>query len=162
MKTFFRFALYANCALALLVTAACSTTPSADSRAADEAAIRKADSDSLQAIASKQLDATVAFYDDAATLFIPNAPIVTGTDEIRRAWVQMFAVPSFSLTPKTTRIEIARSGDLAYMQGVYDATANGTTDRGKFVVVWKKQADGAWRIAADIWNSDLPVAAPTK
>jgi ketosteroid isomerase-like protein len=35
-------------------------------------------------------------------------------------------------------------------------------DRGKFVVVWKKQTDGAWMIVADIWNSDLPAATAAK
>ena len=162
MTNYFLFALYASCTLLPLLTSGCSNTPSGDSRAVDEAAIRKADTDSLQAIAAKQLDTTVAFYDDAASLFIPNAPMVAGKEEIRKAWTQMFAVPGFTLSPKTTKIEIARSGDLAYMQGTYDATANGATDHGKFVVVWEKKTNGAWKIAADIWNSDMPAAAPSK
>jgi ketosteroid isomerase-like protein len=29
-------------------------------------------------------------------------------------------------------------------------------DRGKYLAVWKKQADGSWKIEADMWNSDLP------
>ena len=33
-------------------------------------------------------------------------------------------------------------------------------DRGKFVEVWKKQADGKWKVVADIFNSDLPAAPP--
>jgi ketosteroid isomerase-like protein len=53
---------------------------------------------------------------------------------------------------------------LAYTQGTYEFTATDpksgpVNDRGKFVVVWKKQTDGGWKIAADIWNSDLPPAA---
>ncbi len=144
----------------VILTIACSGPAPLDSRAAEEAAIRQADAASLQAIAAKQLDATVSFYDDAASLFIPNAPIATGSEEIRKAWMQMFAVPGFTLAPKTTKIEVARSGDLAYVQGIYEATVNDAkgapaTDRGKFVVVWKKQAEGTWKIAADIWNSDL-------
>jgi ketosteroid isomerase-like protein len=30
-------------------------------------------------------------------------------------------------------------------------------DRGKYVAVWKKQADGSWKVAAESFNSDLPV-----
>jgi ketosteroid isomerase-like protein len=30
------------------------------------------------------------------------------------------------------------------------------------VVVWKKQVDGAWKIVADIWNSDIPLAPAPK
>ena len=36
------------------------------------------------------------------------------------------------------------------------AYAEWETDSGKYVVVWKKQDDGNWRLHVDIWNSDLP------
>jgi ketosteroid isomerase-like protein len=29
-------------------------------------------------------------------------------------------------------------------------------DKGKFVVVWKRQADGSWKIVRDVYNSDVP------
>jgi ketosteroid isomerase-like protein len=28
-------------------------------------------------------------------------------------------------------------------------------DKGKYVVVMKRQSDGLWKVAIDIWNSDL-------
>lgn len=160
MKQFSRMAFWATCGCLVVATVACSGIAPTDSRSADEAAIRQADAASLQAIAAKQLEATVSFYDESASLLIPNAAMATGREEIRKAWLQMFAVPGFTLTPKIAKIVVARSSDLAYVQGTYEATANDAkgkpaTDRGKFVVVWKKQADGAWKIAADIWNSDL-------
>jgi uncharacterized protein (TIGR02246 family) len=144
---------------------ACSRPNASDSRVIDEAAIREADAASLRAIAAKHIDATVSYYDEQASILMPNAPIVTGREEIRKAWEQMFAIPGFHLAPKTTRVEVARSGDFAYAQGTYEFTASDprgkpVNDRGKFVVVWKKQDDGAWRIVADIWNSDTPASAP--
>ncbi len=35
-------------------------------------------------------------------------------------------------------------------------------DRGKAVLVWKKQADENWKAVADIFNSDLPLPAPAE
>jgi ketosteroid isomerase-like protein len=35
-------------------------------------------------------------------------------------------------------------------------------DTGKFLEVWKKQADGKWKCVADTYNSDLPVPAAAK
>lgn len=154
------------CIAATMLTG-CSRSAPPDSRAADEAAIREADAASLRAIAAKQMDATVSYYDEGASILTPNAPIATGRERIRSAWEQMFAVPGFNLAPKTTKVEVARSGDLAYAQGTYEFSATDpkgapVQDRGKFVVVWKKQADGAWKIAADIWNSDLPLTPAPK
>lgn len=34
------------------------------------------------------------------------------------------------------------------------------TDKGKFLEVWKKQADGNWKCVADMFSSDVPVAGP--
>jgi ketosteroid isomerase-like protein len=40
-----------------------------------------------------------------------------------------------------------------------DASGKPVNDRGKYVEVWEKQADGKWKCGADIWNSDLPASA---
>jgi ketosteroid isomerase-like protein len=53
------------------------------------------------------------------------------------------------------KVEVARSGDLAYVVGTY-AFANPALDKGKFVDIWKKQADGSWKAVVAIFNSDLP------
>ena len=142
----------------------CSGGAPTGSGAAEEAVIRRADDAWIQAIAAKQLDTTVSFYDENGSLFVPNAPIATGREQIRKVWATLFGVPGFSLVPTTTKLEVARSGDLAYSQGSYQFTVNNAqgspvTDRGKFVIVWKKQPDGSWKAAADIFNSDLPVAS---
>lgn len=65
-----------------------------------------------------------------------------------------------TFSAETTKVEVARSGDFAYSTGTY-AIANPAIDKGKFVDVWKKQADGSWKAAADVINSDLPAPPPT-
>ena len=41
----------------------------------------------------------------------------------------------------------------------FDRDGRRLTDRGKYLVVWKRGADG-WRAAADILNTDLAADAP--
>src|SRR5437764_11143066 len=41
-----------------------------------------------------------------------------------------------------------------------DDNGKSSIDRGKYVAVWKKQADGNWKVAVDTWNTDLPFPAP--
>jgi ketosteroid isomerase-like protein len=34
------------------------------------------------------------------------------------------------------------------------------SDKGKYLVVMKLQSNGSWKVAVDIWNSDLPQPVP--
>ena len=35
-------------------------------------------------------------------------------------------------------------------------------DRGKYLTIWRKQADGSWKVQRGTFNSDLPLPAPGK
>jgi len=35
-------------------------------------------------------------------------------------------------------------------------------DRGKYLTIWRKQADGSWMVHRGTFNSDLPLPAPEK
>ena len=57
--------------------------------------------------------------------------------------------------------------DLAYDRGTYSMTvtppgAAPIEDRGKYLTIYRKQADGSWKIARVMFNSDLPLPAPEK
>ena len=62
--------------------------------------------------------------------------------------------------------EVEGAGDLAYARGTYemDVAVPGAPapvhDKGKFIEIWKKQSDGSWKVARDIFNSDLPMESP--
>ena len=129
------------------------------SLAADEAAIRAASAAWSQVSTAKDLDKSVAVYTDDAVQMSPKGPPVHGKDAIRKGWAAMLAMPGPGLSFQTTSVEVARSGDLAYETGTYDfvtADKKGKTndEKGKYVVVWKKQSDGSWKAAVDIDNSD--------
>jgi uncharacterized protein (TIGR02246 family) len=132
--------------------------------AADERAIREADMQFSKAGAAKDLEGLIAFYADDAALLEPNAPLAMGKDAIRTAWSNLIATPGFGVSWKPTKAEASRGGDMGYTIGTYELTMHDPsgkpqTDRGKYVTVWKKQADGTWKSVVDIFNSDLPPAA---
>ncbi|HXE89349.1 MAG TPA: SgcJ/EcaC family oxidoreductase [Terriglobales bacterium] len=130
-----------------------------DTRAADEKAIRAETAAWAEAGVAKDAERFVTFYAPDASVFPPNAPLVTGKGNILAFWKEFFTSPGFAAGFTTTHIEVARSGDLAFETGTYTLTLNDaqgkpvTTD-GKYVVVWKKQPDGKWKARADIFNSD--------
>lgn len=131
----------------------------ADTRASEEAAIRAASAAWSQASAAKDVDKTVSFYGDGAVVMSPKAPAVHGSENIRKGWAEGFATPGPGLSWRTTAVEVARSGDLAYENGTYDFVTTGkdgktSDEKGKYLVIWKKQADGAWKVAVDMDNTD--------
>jgi uncharacterized protein (TIGR02246 family) len=130
-----------------------------DTRAADEAAIRAASQEWSNAASGRDLEKAVSFYADDATYNPPGAPLAAGKDAIRKIWTNIVAVPGINLRWETSKVEVARSGDLAYDTGAYtltknDASGKPVTSKGKYIVVWKKQADGKWKVIQDIDNSD--------
>ena len=90
----------------------------------DEQAIRKLDKDWSAAAQSKDVDKTVSFYSDDASALPFNAPIATGKEAIRQVWAHLTSLPGFALTFGPTKIEVAKSGDLAYDVGTFELKSN--------------------------------------
>jgi uncharacterized protein (TIGR02246 family) len=149
--------------LTVLLTACATKAP--DTREADGKAIRDAQAAMVKAATAKDLDAFVAFYTDDASVLTPNAPIFTGKQPIKDGLKPMLSDPQFSLTLMPTRVEVSKSGDMAFTQGPYkmsfsDIHGNKFEDEGKYLTVWRKQADGSWKAVEDTMNSDLPLPPP--
>ena len=94
-----------------------------------------------------------------------NSPVLQGKAAARAMWQAMFSMPGFGGGWKATKAEVARSGDVGYTTGTYeinetDASGKLKTDKGKYLAVWKKQADGSWKCVADMFNTDLPATPP--
>ncbi len=148
----------------LLVLAISGCAPQVDVEA-DKAAIRDlTDVQWLNAEQAKDVDSVLSVFADDASSFPPNASIVTGKEAIRARVSQEYSRRDFAVTWQTTKVEVSRSGDLAYSHGTYEETVNDpegnpVTDKGKWVTVYEKQPDGTWKVVIDIWNFDGPVAS---
>ena len=107
---------------------------------------------------AKDLPKCLSFYADDAERMVPGSYVISGKEDLRRAWEKhLAATKSFSWT--TAKIEVAGSSDLAYETGVYESkTVNEkkqpVTTTGKYVFVWKRQDDGKWKVVEDISNPD--------
>ncbi len=162
MKKHWRVAVpVAYCLTILTLSCAPPQQPASDTHATDEAAIRAAEMTWSKVAAAKQVDATVAYYADDATVLAPNAPMASNKQSIRKTWTDMFATPGYSMSRQVKKVEIARYGDIGYSVGTYqmgmhDPKGNPMTDRGKYATVWRKQPDGTWKAIVDIFNTDLP------
>ena len=150
--------------IALLSSAFFGTASAADTQI--EQALRDLDGQLSTAAAAKDLEKTVSYYSDDAIVMPPNTSAARTKEAIRNVLKDFLASPGATVTWKATKVEVAKSGDLACVSGIYeemtiDASGKPGKERGKYLKVWQKQADGTWKCNADIWNSDLPVPVPS-
>jgi len=159
-----RFAtLCAITAMALTISA-CNQTP--DTHDADVKAVQDNEAQWNQDYAAKDNDKIVAHYADDAILMVPGAPSSSGKAAIGAALKQMTSDPALSLKFHATKVEVAKSGDVAYTQGTYTLTLTDPqtkqiiNDHGSYVTTYRKQPDGTWKAVADIATSEVPPPAP--
>ena len=162
-----RFALTLAVGLVVGTTSAQIANAQPDTRAADERAIRETDMAWSKAGESKDLERLLGFFAEGASELAPNVPMATGREALRKVWSEYFAAPGFSISWQPTKVEVSRGGDLGYSLGSYvltthDPAGKPVTDRGKYVTIWRKQANGSWRVIADVFNSNLPGPAATR
>ena len=136
------------------------TQAAPDTREAEEKTLREADAQWSKTAGAKDLDGTVAFYTDDAVVMPGDGPVAKTKQAIRAVWAPMLT-PDVSVSWQVSQAEVARSGDVGYARGVYqlvmkDAAGKSTTEVGKFLEVWKKQADGKWKCAVDSFSADAP------
>jgi uncharacterized protein (TIGR02246 family) len=153
------------CLALALLSAGCSntSTPPAETRAADLQAVKDVETAWVKDIATKDPDKWASYFTDDGSGLYPGAEILNGKAAIRAAVAPMLADPNFSLTFQSTLAMASKGGDMVYSQGTYVLTATDPktkapkTDKGKYLTVFMKQPDGSWKVVADTFNSDSPM-----
>ena len=159
-------------AVAVVIAAACRPAPregqpaadaaTAPLSAADQGAIRAADTAFSTAAGAGDAAGLAAMYVPNASLMPPNAATVQGRESIQKFWGAFVDAYRVNIALKAEEVE--GHGDLAYSRGRYtlDLTpkAKGPAaahDEGKFLTIFRRQPDGIWLLAVDMYSSDLPV-----
>jgi ketosteroid isomerase-like protein len=130
-----------------------------------ERILRDLDAQWSKAAAAKDLEQTVGFYSDDAIVLPPNATSAATKETVRNLWKEVLAAPGLVISWRPSKVKLGHNGAMAWVSGAYELTMNDVggkpiNDRGKYLEVWEKQADGNWKCAADMWNSDLAVSTP--
>lgn len=146
------FLLMGNCLIALALSSCNSgSTSSTDPIIASRESWAKA-------LHTKQLDAIVNMYTPDA-MFMVNGDRFAGRDAIRG--LTKLAMDSFTSDIRFQSAATVISGDVAYDSADYNETltgANGIADphHGNYLTIYKRQPDGKWLIAQQIWTEKVP------
>jgi ketosteroid isomerase-like protein/ubiquinone/menaquinone biosynthesis C-methylase UbiE len=109
------------------------------------------------AVAQQGVEAWADWFAKDGSMFPPGHSPVTGRQSIRSLMEPVFAAPGFSLTWDPQGADIAASGDLGFTYGSSLWTRKSeegveTKHEGRYLTVWRRQADGTWRVAGDLGN----------
>jgi uncharacterized protein (TIGR02246 family) len=154
-----RISLPAALLTAAAIAACAPAAPPPPDTAAVKAAIEAVNAKFVAATERGDSAAVVALYDANAMALPPGEPAWDGSAAIGKGFGGMlgaFTIKGFELNAK----EVVAGGDYAAETGTYKMTlvpkkGAAMEDHGKYVVVWKKQGDGTWKLYRDIWNTDI-------
>jgi len=113
---------------------------------------------------ARNVDALAAYYADDAALANPGAALATDATSRRAGITQVVADPSLKHEFAADRVQVAKSGELAYSRGHFTmqttdpATKKPKTETGTYLTVWRKQADGSWKAVEDAVIPGAPAA----
>jgi len=107
--------------------------------------------------------AVANMYTMDARVLPPNAEMVEGRGNIQKFWQGAMTAGVKMVSLETVHVET--QGNVAVEVGRYTTTTPGaggttTTDKGKYVVIWKREG-GSWKLAVDIFNTNIPTASAT-
>jgi ketosteroid isomerase-like protein len=163
-------------ALSLAVTFTACTSADQETGSADEQT-SMAEATDTSAEYAAAMDASVAEWDRALNagdveaalaLYVPDDPVAMPPDqpvaegpEAVQALLQQIVDASAEVHNQT--VESWVDGEVGVSRGTYTLTPdvpNAPAVTGKWVAISRRQPDGSWKTAANIWNRDAPAGAP--
>lgn len=108
-----------------------------------------------QAYNGGDVAAMAELYTEDAAVLPPGSARQDGREAIRGVWSGAMEQGLAELD--LTVVEVYAAGDMATEVGTFTATAPGEGGAkadvaGKYIVLWRRGEDGAWRLHRDIWN----------
>ena len=105
-----------------------------------------------EAFKQKDMLAVARFYADDATMFYSRGQKVHGREAIDRYWTNIKEPKDWKLQV----VEIGGDRDTVYQIGKSSLTSGPVGTQGTyvcdFVLIWKRQTDGTYKIHVDIYN----------
>lgn len=154
------------CVTFFVLTVGCSNNPAPpppDTRAADVQTVKELEAAWVKDVGGKDADRWASYFAEDASGLYPGAGIVHGRAALKAAIAPFFADPNFAMTFQSTRMVASKGGDMVYSEGTGTMTMTNpktkkpVTDKGKYLTIYMKQADGSWKAVADTYISDSPM-----
>ena len=112
--------------------------------------LRAADRSFCRATRERGREGWLAWFADDAVVFPPSGALAVGAAAVRRHYESQDGFPAAGFLWEPQEAGLATSGDLGWTRGRWGNDASGQALwSGQYLSVWRKQADGAWKVVAD-------------
>jgi ketosteroid isomerase-like protein/nicotinamidase-related amidase len=124
-------------------------------RQTDTDAINRLAEEMLSAFETKDSAKVNTYYAPGAVLATPGRPAAKDARALTKAIKDDIADPNLKITVSNEKTEVSGSGDMAYRRGSFKITTTNPQTKqaeqseGTYLAVFRKQADGSWKIAED-------------
>jgi ketosteroid isomerase-like protein len=102
----------------------------------------------LAALLAKDSSKVNSYYAADAVIATPGRPAAKDGRAVPKAIRDDTEDPNFKMSLSNEKTEVAGSGDLGYRRGTFKSLIR-TRRAGTYLTVFKKQADGSWKVVAD-------------
>jgi ketosteroid isomerase-like protein len=113
------------------------------------------------AVASEgnDVERIISFWTDDAIVMPPGLPAIVGKNALREYVQGSFRIPGFRITWTSADVVFSPDEQLAYIFSRNAVSMNAedgspVTNEGRAVTIWRKETDGEWRCAVEIWNAE--------
>lgn len=122
-------------------------------------AIRAANRKFRESIRKGDPAAVGSLYSEDAILMPPNNEMIRGRRGTEGFWGA--AIKMGVRDAELTTVELTQIGDDVHEIGNYTLKIQpegkrGFEDKGKYLILWRQESGGSWKLHTDIWNSNLP------
>jgi len=114
----------------------------------------------VQDLRTKQLEPILKFYAPDAAFLQPSGERLTGSAALRTLFLTIMSTFNSDLALHSQNLEA--SGDLAYDSGDFQetlttiATGARITSKGSYILIFKRQPNGAWLIVQQVFTGTPP------
>jgi ketosteroid isomerase-like protein len=94
---------------------------------------------------------------DDVVFLPPDQPIIEGKKDVRKWFDEFPPIRAF----ESQLVQVDGRGDFAWVRGTFAMTVEPEAGqpesmKGKWTGSYRKQSDGSWLMASDVWNFDEP------
>jgi ketosteroid isomerase-like protein len=149
-------------ALTAVLFASCSQAPDTTKIKAEVQALLDKNAAEMT---SGVIDTTMAQYADDPYSLPNNGPLLHGKPAIREFFGKMMAMGMKFTTVKFTNVDVTAAGKYVHDIGTYEMTMEmpgmgPMTDKGKYITIYERGADGKLKVKYETWNNDTMPQMP--